>query len=308
MSDKYSYSKLDTYKQCPFKFYLNYVLGNYAYSSSIATEFGTAIHECEEKIAIALRDNKPIDYVSLKNEFILKNIHLQIKYPKDYWEDDGKSNRNYKDKMFEYLDKSIYNLEKFMQDHPSYKIVGIEQKFNFKFSEEHNFTGAIDRAFYDSETDTYLLQDIKSWAVEAKKEDLATPLQFVIYTLAAKELWKATKVRCEYYLPLVENGLKQSAGTNDFIERGLEKINKLFSNISQKDFTPNKTPLCNWCAYSRTNPEAKEEFKYLCAYHSLWERTSRNRAEITKSEYEWRGLEENNRIVEEYRKKFYSKG
>ena len=61
--ENFSYSKLSTYKDCPFRFYLNYVLKNFAYSASIATEFGSAIHKCEEDIAHYIQDKKEIDYV-----------------------------------------------------------------------------------------------------------------------------------------------------------------------------------------------------------------------------------------------------
>ena len=77
--EKFSYSKLDTYVQCPFKFKLKYVDGHYIFNSSIATEFGTLIHETEETIAKNIINNEPIDYVKLKNNIILKLSELQKK-------------------------------------------------------------------------------------------------------------------------------------------------------------------------------------------------------------------------------------
>lgn len=302
MSDKYSYSKLDTYKQCPFRFYLNYVLGNYAYSDSIATEYGSAIHKCEEEIANAIIAKQPIDYIGIKNNFILKTIALQKKYPIEYFENDGKSDRNYVIKTIDYLDHGIYNLEKFMNEHPTYEIVGVEQKFTFELQNNYTFTGAIDRVFHDTATDAYLIQDIKSWAVPAKDDDLITPLQFVIYVMAVKDLFGVTadKISCEYYLPLVDCGLTQHAGTSGFVTRGLKKITDLLNNIDSKDFTPHKSPLCNWCPYSKTNPDAAQKFKFLCPYHSNWDRQTRNKADISKSDVEWCGLEQHAALFEEY--------
>ena len=103
MSNKYSYSKINLYEDCPFKYKLQYVDGNYVYIGSIATEFGTAIHECEEAIAKCIQSNMPINYVQIKNDFILKCIDLQIKYPNDFYTEDNKSSRNYKDTCFNEL-------------------------------------------------------------------------------------------------------------------------------------------------------------------------------------------------------------
>ena len=295
--ENFSYSKLSTYKDCPFRFYLNYVLKNFAYSASIATEFGSAIHKCEEDIAHYIQDKKEIDYVKIKNEFIVKNAELQAKYPVDYFADDGKSGRNYQQKAYEYLDSGIYRLEAFMKAHPTYEIVGIEQRFNFKFDESHNFNGAIDRVFHDTETDEYLIQDIKSWAVPAESKDLATPLQFVFYVLAAKDLWGADpeKIKCQYDLPLCN--MTQDGGTKGFMIRGVNKINSLFEKINEEDYHPNPTPLCHWCAFCRTNNDAKEEFKLLCPYCLGWTRENKT----FKKEHEWLGLKKHSEILESYK-------
>lgn len=40
-----SYSQFSTYQECPHQFYLKYGLGNYLFSSSIHSVFGTSLHE-----------------------------------------------------------------------------------------------------------------------------------------------------------------------------------------------------------------------------------------------------------------------
>ena len=59
-SNNYSYSKIDTYVQCPFKYKLKYVDGNYCYHDTVNTEVGTLIHSCEESIAKAIQSNTKI--------------------------------------------------------------------------------------------------------------------------------------------------------------------------------------------------------------------------------------------------------
>jgi len=306
MSEKFSYSKLDTYKGCPFKFWLNYVQKNYAYSDSVATKFGTAIHETEEIIANLIKNGEEINYVQIKNNLIKKFTNIEHLFKDSYLTADNKSGRTYRQKAYEYLEQDIYNLEKFMKDHPTYKIIGTEQKFNFKFDDDHSFNGSIDRVFYDTATDRYIIQDIKSWAVPKDEDDLKTPLQMVVYTLAAKELWGCTEdqITCEYYLPLVNHGLIQQGGTKGYMTRGVKKINELFESIKNNDFKPKLSALCNYCAYCHTNPEADEKYKYLCPYYSLWNRETRDKFDRNKSEYTWEGLEKHEQIMEAFRKKY----
>lgn len=272
MPEKYSYSKIDTYKSCPFKYKLQYVDKNYVFVGSIATEFGTAIHETEEAVGKCFLENKPIDYVSIKNNLILKFAKIEAKYYNDYHTKDTKSDRTYKEKAYEYLQTGIYRLENFLKQNPNYRIIALEKKFSFEFDTEHTFTGAIDRIFFDESTGTYLLQDIKSWAVEADKNTITTPLQFVVYSLAIQQMYNCSEndIICQYDLPLV--GIVQDAGTFGFMKRGLEKLNKLFESIKSQDYTPNPSPLCHWCNFCSTNTNAPEYVKLLCPYHSNWTR------------------------------------
>lgn len=299
MGNTYSYSKLDTYQQCPFKFYLKYIEGNYDFSNSIATECGTAIHAAEETIAKSIIAKQPIDYISIKNDILKVLFTLQNKYPKDFSEPD-KNNKTYSDKIYSYLESGIYKLEQFMLEHPTYEIVGVEQAFLVKYKEQE-FKGFIDRVFHDTATNKYIIQDIKTYAVEVEKDKLATPLQFVIYTLAVKELYNCIneQISCQYYLPFCE--LTQDAGTTGYMNRGIAKLDKLFTAINDKDYEPNnKNALCNWCGFSCSNPDAKEPYKYLCPYHCKWDRETRNKADLFKFEAQWEGLEKNKEITESY--------
>lgn len=295
MSEVFSYSKLDTYNQCGFKYKLRYVDGHYVSGSSIATEFGTAIHEIEEAIANSIKANEPINYVALKNKFMLDCVKLQAKYPQDFQTLD-KSNRTYFDKMYYYLNTGIFRLEAFMKEHPTYQIVGAEVAFNFAIDEEHGFKGFIDRLLFDTATNSYIVHDIKSYAIPVESSKLATPLQFVVYTLAVQNLFGCNpeQVSCAYDLPLCS--LLQSAGTKGYMDRGLKKIQKLFDSIKCKDFAPAPTPLCAWCEFSPTNPNQPAAGKNLCPYYSLW--TKENKT--NKVAMHWEGLEAHDEVMAEY--------
>ena len=282
---KYSYSKIDCYEQCHFKFKLQYLDGKYFYSDSVATLFGSAIHKVEEDIANCIREGKPIDYIALKNSLILKLSEIKHKFPKDYEELD-KSMRTYSDKAKFYLEKGIYRLENFMKAHPTYEIVGAEIPFKFDFDDEFYFSGYIDRVFKDTATGKYLIQDIKSWAIPAEEDKLKTPLQFVVYSLAVKNMYGITTddITCEYDLPVCD--LVQKGGTAGYINRGIAKLKKLFGGIKANNFEPKPSPLCHWCNFCQTNPNAPEEGKYLCPYYMHWTKENKD----FSKENEWHDL------------------
>ena len=298
MAENYSYSKIDTYHQCPFKFKLRYVDGNYITGGSVATEVGTMIHAAEESIANAIKAGETINYADIKSQICMTAFEIQQKYPEDYLTAD-KTGKTYEDKVVAYLDKGIYALENYMKAHPTYEIVGAEIPFEFNYSDQYIFKGFIDRMFRDTATNTYIVQDIKTWAQPKESKDLATPLQFVVYTLAVKQMYNCSEenIKCQYYLPFCE--VTQDAGTKGFIKRGLATLNKTFNRIKDNDFKPDPTPLCHWCEYCSTNKSASEESKYLCPYFMKWTKENKDFSKQT----EWYGIEAHQVIQENYLRK-----
>ena len=288
--DRYSYSKISTYKQCPMKFNIKYLEKNFIFNANIATDFGTLIHEIEEAIAKTIQEGiATVDYVKLKNKFLIESRKLAIKYPTEFFTPD-KSGRTYQEKTYFYLDSAIYRLEKFMRQHPELRIIGIEQKFDFNYDNIHSFNGSIDRAFRNIETGEIIIQDIKSWAVPAQPSELKAPLQFAVYAMAAKELWDTPydKIRCEYDLPLCE--VMQPATAIDLVSEGRRALDKLFKGITDRKFKPTITALCHWCEYNplanpniiNTHPNA------VCPYFSTWQKSGDNVRDVMVA---WQGPE-----------------
>jgi hypothetical protein len=292
--DRFSYSRIDSYAQCGFKYKLRYVDKHYVSTDSLATELGTVIHETEETIAEAIKAGTPINYISLKNKLILAGIELAHKYP-DTWTSEDKSNRTYQQKLYEYLRSGIYRLENFLLANGHLSVVATEKEFEF----DHNgtiFHGFIDRILYDSRNNKYIVQDIKTYAVPVEKKNLEAPLQFVVYVQAMKGLYGVTadQVECSYDLPFCN--LTQRAGSPDFMTKGLDRLDSLLTSISEQDFAPKPSPLCHWCEYCPTNPNQAPEAKNLCPYHSLWTKTNKTQAVASR----WAGLDNHEFVLFEY--------
>lgn len=287
--DRYSYSKISTYKQCAFKWYLKYHEKNYLYSANIATDFGSLVHSVEEDIAAALQAGLPVNYTALKNKFIIESRKLALKYATEFFTPD-KSGRTYRDKMYLYLESAIYRLENFMKQNPNLIIIGIEQKFEYDYDGVHSFNGSIDRAFLDTATNEIIIQDIKTWSVPAQNNELKAPLQFAVYMMAAEKLWEVPfeKIKCEYDLPLCD--MVQPALSDNIVAESKPILDKLFNEIRNDNFKPTVSALCHWCEYNPlTNPcilDTKPEA--VCPYFSTWQKSGDNVRDTLLS---WQGLE-----------------
>ena len=302
--EKYSYSKIGTYESCPYKFKLVYRDKHFIDSSSIATNFGTLIHYTEECIANDIKGNIPVDYEKYIQQFININDSerkiygvkkLKELYPSDFYKED-KTGTKYSEKCAYYVNEAIYRLENYLKENPFLKIIGIEQEFDLDYK-GYSFHGFIDRVFQDTLTGNILIEDIKTYSKPLEKGDLTTPLQFVFYTLAAKELYhkKEDEISCAYDLPLCD--CKQDAGTKGFISRGEKKIDKLLSNIESGDFHPNPCPLCHWCIFCPTVDNQPDEAKGLCPYYSKWTPEKKN----FEVEYMWMGPVQHDEILKTFR-------
>lgn len=293
-TERYSYSKIDTFDQCGFKFKLKYVDKHYINSSSIALDVGTAIHKAEEAIANSIIAGEPVDYVNIKNNILIKKCELEQKFPEEYKTPD-KNGRTYDEKFYEYLQTGIYRLEKYLIENPQLEIVGIEQEFEFMYG-DILFHGAIDRVLRDKETGKYIIQDIKTYGAPVEDKKLVTPLQFVIYAIAVKHLYGVDEdqLSCAYDLPFCN--ITQEAGTKGFVQRGIKKANSLLASINNKEFKPKPSPLCHWCEFCPTNPNQVPEAKNLCPYHSYWTKEVKN----FNTASEWQGLENHEAVLEHY--------
>lgn len=304
---KYSYSRLNTFDQCGFKYYLQYDQGHYIYVDSLAADFGTLCHWILEHIGLDLKAGKQPDYQKYAEDFHNLNIpkkdqydteggvfgikYLQQKYPREFFEG-NKDGISFQNKASYFLNTGMYSLENYLKAHPNYKVWACEQYFDVNFI-NYRFSGKIDRILYDEKNDKYLIEDIKTKDHPFKDSELITPLQFVIYVKALCDMLeiKESQIECQYDLPICD--MRQSAGSPGFVSRGLKKLSTIFEAIEKRDFTPKPSPLCYYCQFNHGNPNAPKEGKNLCPYYSLW-RPDHRTFDVANI---WEGMERHSIIV-----------
>lgn len=295
--EKFSYSKLDVFKQCPFKYKLQYVDHHSVFCQSVATRFGTMIHHTEEMIGKCLKENKHIDYNQLIVELEETRNSIKSEFPVEWDTPDKKSGKTYEEKYITYRQEGLYRLEKRIKSNPNLKVVDLEKPFSFEF-EGKKFGGFIDRIFYDTSTDTYIVEDIKTYSKPLTEEELNSPLQHTVYALSLINELGDINIKGSYDLPLLNLTQEVEDG---FVSLGKIKLRKIFKDLTKTDYCPKPSALCHWCPYCRTFPNQPEAAKGLCPYCSRWTRENKDNT----SEYLFEGLQNHERILKAFNEIYY---
>jgi hypothetical protein len=293
--EKYSYSKLETFDQCPYKYKLVYIDDNRSEESTLALEMGSLAHKGKELWGEYLADKKKpdfayIDYVikngievqeilevngvEIKNEVsedILGIDDLKGKYFESYMHKCDKTGMTYDEKMKVYL-HILHN-----ETLKDWQILSVEENFKFNFENRCFLHGFIDRIDVNKDRDIRVVDYKTSKAIFDDKK-LPTPLQMVIYGLACEAIYK--KLPIEYLYDFIFLGEEQLACTKGYLERGKKKLHSLLDKIeaseSSGEYIPKPTPLCHWCHLSGNTCAIDKKFNGMCEYYSLWTRENKN--------------------------------
>lgn len=300
--EKMSFSKLSTYDNCPFHYYLKYICGKYIFSDSVATLYGSLVHYILEQEANCIKNGMSIDYEKLKRIFtttdksnvgskddeqIIAVDEIRKRFPTEWTDSNTKSGLSYADKARNFLEEGIYRFPKYMDMHPELEIIGAEVPFEFDYHNKYIFNGFIDLVMrYKDEPNHFVIWDIKTKDHEFSKQETTTPLQFVFYCKALRQRYgEDIAIDCFYSLPVIN--VLQPAGSKGFEARGTKKIDGLLDAIESCNWQPKAVPLCYWCEFCSNNPNITQEGKNLCCYYSLWTPNDKT----FKTKMEWKGMD-----------------
>lgn len=283
-AEKFSYSRLETYDNCGYKYNLRYNKKIYVNTDSVASAFGSLLHKINEIQTNTILAGEKIDYDMLKDYFRSVNLPKKNKYDREGdmfgyeilaekyapdWFKEDKNGNTYQDKAERFLQSGIYRQENYLAEHPELELYAAELPFEY---ERHGyiFRGYIDRVLvYKNNPRHYVIHDLKTSANAYDDKKCVTPLQFVIYCKALRQMFgEDIIIDCFYEFPVAE--AMKAAGTKGFEDRGMKKIDKLLAGIEGGDFAPNPSALCYWCEYCNNNPNCPDDGRNMCPYYSMW--------------------------------------
>lgn len=294
----FSYSKLEVFKNCPLQYKYKYIEKKYSQDTSIALEIGSLCHYVLEQKGRMVVAKQNVDYDKLNSilfdgvsetdektkEKLLGVRQLKRKYFEVWHEADNASGASYEDKI------KIFNqvLHNDMED-TNWKPVYFEMPFEFVWDNKVIIKGFIDRI--DVKESQYRTIDYKTSKKVYEQSKLATSLQFGIYALAILNEFGVLPTESIYRFILIDD--EQYALTKGWEKRLIKALNKVFGDIEtsekKKIFVPKPSPLCHWCNFCQTNPEATI-YRNECEYFSKWTPTQKT-FEVNKK---WNALENMN--------------
>lgn len=279
----FSYSKLEVFKNCPLQYRYKYIEKKYSQDTSIALELGSLCHYVLECKGRMIANREVIDY-ELLNDLLANGVketdektkeeligvaQLKRKYFEVWYEADNASGASYDEKM-KLFDKVLHEEMEETEWKPTY----FEMPFEFVWDNKVIIKGFIDRIdtkdTEEGETQ-YRTVDYKTSKKVYEQSKLATSLQFGVYALAILNKFGVLPVESEYRFILIDD--KQFALTKGWENRLIKALDKVFGDIEASEkkevFVPKPSPLCYWCNFCQTNPEATI-YRNECEYFSKW--------------------------------------
>lgn len=242
--DIYSHNRLLYYEQCPLKYKFRYIdkippqIGQ-----TIEAFLGIRVHETLEKLYYN-------EIKGISNKFDEIKSHFVESWEK-HWNDNIRiinkryNQSYYKENGIKYITKYFLKYLPFNQD----ETIAIEKELLLIIDgEDITIKGIIDRLAIRDEL--YIIHDYKTGKHLPTKNDLILDRQLGIYALAVKENFEdAQSIELIWHFLAHDKEIRIKPKKTNLKLIKNDLINKIRTVKTAKNFTPNKTYLCNWCEY-----------------------------------------------------------
>ena len=247
---KFSYSRINTYDNCPQKYKIQYIDMVSNNNDSIEAYMGKRVHDVLEKL---YRTKDLIHkYISFDRLMDMYNESWNNNWHDDIFVTKYKFNRNTYNKNTVYNNgllclKNYY--ERFNQSgYFKEDVYAVEFKFEINIG-LHRFRGYIDR-IDRSEDGIINIIDYKTGKNSKGKIQAENDFQLAIYELAVKKIFNEYKqINLNLYY-LKSNKLVSFNHSKEKINQIKENIiNKVVNIKSTKEFIAKESILCDWCHF-----------------------------------------------------------
>jgi len=248
--ERYSHSRLESFKQCPLRYKFRYFYKIKIEKKSIEGFLGAKVHDTLEwlynqvkKQKIPTIDEIIFHYASNWQKDFNPEIYFIVKKEfttKDYFEKGIKFLLDYYQKNYPFNDNTIA-LEKFVS-------ILLDEDENYKM------VGIIDRLVYDKEKGEYEIHDYKTANSLPTQEKIETDKQLPLYSIAIRDNYNADKIQLIWHY-LAHNKKIYSRRTNQQLQQLKQETLDLIKQIEDTTIFPyNESILCDWCEYKEICP------------------------------------------------------
>ncbi len=163
-----SYSSLKKYIECPFEYYLNYILKIDRFEGNYSTRFGTLSHNYIED---------RINNIENDTEYYLNIL-------------DNKKEKLYAKRMFPSIVKAYEIFDEFVNN-SNFSEKQIEKEIKINITDDISLYGKLDCILFDKENNLYSIVDFKTGKDDFNKDNVkyGENLQLPIYLLLAKDTY-----------------------------------------------------------------------------------------------------------------------
>jgi putative RecB family exonuclease len=263
----YSYSKINTFEQCPLKFKLKYIDKIKIPTKSVETLLGFAVHSVLEYLHNEVKTGRipSVDeIITIYNDTWQENYDETVvvivkknSTKEDYFNKGIKFIMSYYTKNYPFVDNTIETEKEIF--------IELEEKIKIK--------GFIDRLVYNKEKDEYEIHDYKTSNSMPYQEQIDNDKQLALYSIAIKELFGQDKEVYLIWHYLAHNVKIYSKRTNEQLEELKKDILKQIKEIEQtNEFPPKISRLCDWCEYKSICPALKKKEEYESMFKKEYQR------------------------------------
>ncbi|MAX13104.1 MAG: hypothetical protein CMG11_03455 [Candidatus Marinimicrobia bacterium] len=265
MSDLFSYSKINTFKNCTELYHINYIDKVRKENENIEAFLGSCVHYVIEEIYNQENDGINFDemiymYNKIWNQRWHDNIFLaqMPQYNKNHQRKIKKNEDRLSKKRAQYFQLGITCLKNFYDKNFSGKsdifkyTIANELDINFEFM-GINFRGIIDRLEFNKDLNEYTIHDYKTSKRIITPNKAKRDLQLGLYLIGVEQKFNAENINLKWHFLQygVEVCVRPSIEDIDYIKRKLVSNARNIIDLSDEkhNFSPKETPLCYWCHY-----------------------------------------------------------
>jgi putative RecB family exonuclease len=250
----YSNSKISTYLQCAKKYKFSYIDKiETEVENTIEAFMGDLVHRSLEKLY------KDLNYMKLntKEEILLyydemwsNEYNENILIVKEY------SSDNYKDKGRQMIIDYYESYHPFNQG----KTIGLETTDYYDLNDQYKIHVRIDR-LVDMGDGVYEIHDYKTNNQLKTQIEADEDRQLAIYSMGVKEKYAdCKKVILVWHMLAFNKEIRSERTQDELIKLKQDILDDIKRIESEEEFEPNKTALCDYCAYKEICPAWKHFF------------------------------------------------